>query len=471
MKNGAGPSPEKLKELPSVDDLLRSPHGEAVIAAAGHARAAQIARNAVNEIRDELLSGNVEAVERAGLLVIAGERLSALWRSESATGIKRVINATGVIVHTNLGRAPLSKAATDAVREIASGYSTLEYDLLTGKRGKRGGRAEALAAQITGAEAAVIVNNCAAAAFLMLTALTAGREVIISRGELVEIGGDFRIPDVLERSGAVMREVGTTNRTKLADYERAITPGTAAILRVHPSNYRVVGFTAAPTYAELSTLAREKGILFLEDAGSGALTDLGGVLADEPVISRSIVAGVDLVTFSGDKLLGGPQSGIVVGRADLVSKLRKHPLYRVLRADKMAYAALEATLGAYARGTEREEVPVHRMLAAGRDDIKRRAVQLTAEITSYGINAEVVEGDSVIGGGSVPGSRLPTALIALSKDGVSTEDLENELRIGTIPVIGRIEDGRYLLDLRTVDPDDERALAEAISAALTRVAK
>ncbi|HSI89391.1 MAG TPA: L-seryl-tRNA(Sec) selenium transferase, partial [Pyrinomonadaceae bacterium] len=272
--------------------------------------------------------------------------------------------------------------------------------------------------------------------------------------------------------GAVMREVGTTNRTKLADYERAITPETVAILRVHPSNYRVVGFTATPSNSELSALAREKGILFLEDAGSGAFSDLGGILVDEPIISRSLADGADLVTFSGDKLLGGPQSGIIVGRADLVAKMRKHPLYRVLRADKMAYAALEATLGSYAREAEGEEIPVHRMLAATRDEINARAERFAGQIKGSGIESELIAGDSVIGGGSVPGSRLPTALIALTKDGVSAETFEQELRSGATPVIGRIEDGRYLLDLRTVDPEDEPALAEAISAAaINRVAK
>ena len=459
----------RLTGLPSIDDVLRSRAGKLAAERLGRQRATELARKAVAGLRESVLEGRAGAAGKEAMLEKAEEMLAESAAKVSARALRRVINATGVIIHTNLGRAPLSEAAARAAAEAAAGYCNLEYDLPTGRRGPRGGRAEELAAEVTGSEAAVVVNNCAAAAYLMLTALTAGREVIISRGELVEIGGDFRIPEVLERSGAVMREVGTTNRTKIADYERAITSETAAILRVHPSNYRVVGFTAMPTLNELSTLARERGILLLDDAGSGAMALDGEMPSDEPVIGRSLSDGADVVTFSGDKLLGGPQCGIAVGRADLIAKLRKHPLYRVLRADKMVYAALEATLGAYARGNEREEIPVQRMMATSVENIRERAAMLAERIRVAGARAEVIDGDSVIGGGSVPGSRLATALIAFEAEGHTAEDVERILRRGETPVIGRIEDGRYLLDLRTVALDEEEALVRAIKSAIERL--
>ncbi|MGB8509827.1 MAG: L-seryl-tRNA(Sec) selenium transferase, partial [Pyrinomonadaceae bacterium] len=351
--------PHNLRALPSIDALLRTPEAVSLRVRTGTPRLVALARVVTQELRAELqgrltdgdMAGSNSTREmlsstRASLLQEAVHRLGQLVEQEASEGVRRVINATGVILHTNLGRSPLSDAARVAVSREAAGYCTLEYDLATGARSmRRGAHAEDLLADLTGAESALVVNNCAAAALLTLSTLAHDGEVIVSRGELVEIGGDFRVPDVLAQSGATMIEVGTTNRTKLADYERAAGERTRLIMRVHPSNYRIVGFTHAPALAELATLAHDAGLPLYEDAGSGALLDLAPYgLNGEPVIRDSIAAGADIVTFSGDKLLGGPQAGLVVGRRELVERLRKSPLYRALRADKLALAALEATL-------------------------------------------------------------------------------------------------------------------------------
>ena len=379
------------------------------------------------------------------------------------------MNATGVVLHTNLGRAPLSRDARRAAAEEAAGYCALEYDLDTGARGRRGSRAEQLLAELTGAEGALVVNNCAAAALLVLTALARGGETIVSRGELVEIGGDFRVPDVMAQSGTRMVEVGTTNRTKLSDYARALTGETRMILRVHPSNYRIVGFTAAPTLAELAALAHENDLLLYEDAGSGALSDLTAHgLTGEPVVADSVRAGADVVTFSGDKLLGGPQAGCVVGRAEVVEQCRRHPLYRALRADKLALAALEATLDAHRRGTAHAEVPALRMLAATREEIGRRARAFVrrgrGQVDQSALSFAIVEGRSAVGGGSAPTTHPPTALVALTHARLSADALEAALRRSRPPVVARILDGRVVLDLRTVSPDEEPELIDALSA-------
>jgi len=319
---------------------------------------------------------------------------------------------------------------------------------------------------LTGAESALIVNNCAAAAFLVLTALAKGREVIVSRGEQVEIGGDFRVPEVMAQSGASMREVGTTNRTKLRDYETAISPETAMILRVHPSNYRIIGFTETPELSDLSELARRNGIILFEDAGSGALTDLSEYgMSDEPLISRSIADGADIVAFSGDKLLGGPQAGIIAGRAGLIDKVRRHSLYRALRVDKLAYAALEATLSSYLREKQFEEVPTMRMIAAEGAEIRSRAERLIDSVKSIGgvMKLEIVEGESVIGGGSAPNVRRPTVLIAVDAVETKAAEIEARLRANDPPIIARIEDDRVLLDLRTVDESEEGELKAALA--------
>jgi L-seryl-tRNA(Ser) seleniumtransferase len=349
----AAESAAALRMLPSTDELLMSDVGNELLRELGRKPVTALARAAINELRAELMRdisqapGRNEIYSKKSLLADASRKLHARSRARSSTKLRRVINATGVIIHTNLGRAPLSPEAVDAVRE-ASGYCTLEYNASTGKRGRRGAYAEDLLMELTGAEAAIIVNNCAAAAFLVLTVFAKGVEVIVSRGELVEIGGDFRIPDVLVQSGAVLREVGTTNRTKIADYQDAIGENTKLLMRVHPSNYRIVGFTESPSVAQLAELADKNSLLLYEDAGSGALVDLSEFgLADEPLVSASVADGADIVTFSGDKLLGGGQAGIIVGRRDLIERVRKHPLYRALRVDKLAYAALQATLETY----------------------------------------------------------------------------------------------------------------------------
>ncbi|HKX83086.1 MAG TPA: L-seryl-tRNA(Sec) selenium transferase, partial [Pyrinomonadaceae bacterium] len=382
----------------------------------------------------------------------------------------RVINATGVVIHTNLGRAPLSEKTVSTVLREAANYCTLEYNVDTGSRGKRGAYAEELLAQLTGAEAALIVNNCAAAAFFILSVFAKDGEVIVSRGELVEIGGDFRVPDVLAQSGAVLAEVGTTNRTKLADYEKAYTKNTKMVLRVHPSNYKIVGFTSMPSIAELAVFTHKKKIVLYEDAGSGALVDLSDFgLGDEPIIARSIADGADLVSFSGDKLLGGSQAGLIVGKKSFVEKLRKNPLYRALRVDKLAYAVLEETLRAFARGTALKEIPVLRMLSMPHDELavrtKRFALKLAKEgPTSSGLQIALMSGRSVIGGGSAPAVNPVTTLISLTHSSLSAGELERKLRSSDPPVIARIENNAVLIDLRTVLEREQRELSSILAA-------
>ena len=381
--------------------------------------------------------------------------------AEHAPSLVAVINATGVIVHTNLGRAPLARAAAARVADLVCGYTNLEYDLSCGERGRRNVHAERLLCRLTGSEAAVVANNNAAATLLSLAALAAGREVIVSRGELVEIGGGFRVPDVMAQSGAVLREVGTTNRTRASDYAAAISERTAAILRVHPSNFTISGFTERPCVGELVALGRRFNVPVVEDQGSGFLGFQSAVAAlrDEPSVVDSIAAGVSLVMFSGDKLLGGPQSGLIVGTADAVDRVRRHPLMRALRADKMTYAALEATLEEYVTGRATETVPVARMLSLTLDDIAPRADALATGLRDSGIQADVIDGNSTIGGGSAPGSELPTRLVALT---MPAARLEAALRAGTPPVVARIENDRVLIDLRTVAPEDDALLRRLI---------
>ena len=451
------------RDLPSVDELLRSATGQQLSAAHGERHAAALARKAIESLRQELGKNGTDR-SKENLLADAAGRLEILTKSELISGTGRVINATGVVIHTNLGRAPLSDNARKAI-ESAAGYCTLEYDLETGKRGRRGSRAEDLLITITGAEDVLIVNNGAAAAFFVLTAFASGGEVVISRGELVEIGGDFRVPDVLAQSGSTLREVGTTNRTKLADYEKALGPNTRMILRVHPSNYKIVGFTAMPALSDLSLLAKKHKILLYEDLGSGALIDLGEFgLADEPVVSRSIAAGADVISFSGDKLLGGPQAGIIAGRSEVIEQLRKHPLYRALRIDKITNAALEATLESYRRGAATREIPVLKMLSMSGAELKSRAQDLVKRLKGKtGLAADVVAGSSVVGGGAAPDVHSATTLITLIHDKMPADQLMLKLRQGTPPVIGRIENDYVLLDLRTVPENEEAELLDVIA--------
>jgi L-seryl-tRNA(Ser) seleniumtransferase len=447
--------------LPSIDDLLRTETAASLVDAVGRGRLTEYARRVVSELRSELKSGS-STVTKEELLALAEEKLATIWQRLRSTGLRRVINATGVVIHTNLGRAPLSDAAKSALVD-AAGYCNVEYDLVTGERGRRGERVETLVCELTGAEDAIVVNNCAAAAYLVLTAFAVGREVVISRGELVEIGGEFRVPDVLSRSGVTLREVGTTNRTKIADYERAVGERTAMILKVHPSNYRIVGFTASPSLTELADLARNKNVLLYEDAGSGALTDLSVIgLGDEPVISKSISEGADLVTFSGDKLLGGPQSGIIVGKSELIETLRKDPLYRALRVSKLIYAALEATLEAYFGEKVLDQIPVLQMLAVDAAYLEKRAQRLLDSLANLQIMAEIVSGRSAVGGGAAPMTQPESPLIALAHSDLSANELEEKLRLAPIPVITRIVDGRVIIDLRTIPEHEESDLVTAI---------
>jgi L-seryl-tRNA(Ser) seleniumtransferase len=457
-----------LRALPSVDGLLRTETAQSIRKSAGAEQATILARAVIDGLRAQILAGSLETGDgdaTAAISVQAERRLTALHRQQIARGVRRVINATGVILHTNLGRAALSEAARQAAVE-ASAYCNLEFDLNSGSRGRRGARAEDLLATLTGTEAALVVNNCAAAALLVLTGLARDGETIVSRGELVEIGGDFRVPEVMAQSGTRMIEVGTTNRTKLIDYQNAITPDTRLIMRVHTSNYRIVGFTKTPDLKELASLAHERGLLLYEDAGSGALIDFTPFAIDgEPIIRESFDAGVDIISFSGDKLLGGPQAGLLVGRAEIIASLRKHSLYRALRADKLRIAALEATLEAYARNATTSELPTHQMISTSFDELKFRVtnfLELLQRSNLATVRVEMIEGESAIGGGAAPTSRLRSPLISITHANHSANQIEEELRRSNPPVIARIEDDRVLLDLRTVATPDEPSLASAV---------
>jgi L-seryl-tRNA(Ser) seleniumtransferase len=452
---------DNLRHVPSVDQLLRTDAARELRHRVGPRRATNIARSVIAEIRALVRDTAVESTSN-GLLAEAIRRLEATAQRESQAGIKAVINATGVMLHTNLGRAPLSQAARAAIAE-AAGYCSLEYDLESGARGGRGTRVESLLKDLTGAEDALVVNNCAAAALLILQVLAGDGETIVSRGELVEIGGDFRVPDVMASSGTRMIEVGTTNRTHLHDYERAINSNTRLIMRVHPSNYRIVGFASSPDRAELAASARKAGLPLYEDAGSGQLADLRkyGVV-DEPVVRELIESGVDVVSFSGDKLLGSAQAGLIAGRSEIVSRLRKHPLYRALRSDKLRLAALEATLISHQRDTAEAEVPVIEMLSLTAEELEQRARSLVE-----GLNVELIAGESALGGGAGPTSSFPTTLIAMTHPEKSAQEIEHELRNYSPPIITRIAEGKVLLDLRTVFPDE----IPVIRAALTKISK
>ena len=470
MPNPSLSKASTLRNIPSVDQLLRTEAANELRNSVGINRLTAIARDITEQLRARIQSDGLTEVSRGKLMGEAVERLRAISLLETVSAVRRVINATGVILHTNLGRAPLSDAARHAVIE-ASGYCTLEYDPTLGSRGKRGAYAEELLIQLTGAEAALIVNNCAAAALLILTVLAGDGETIVSRGELVEIGGDFRVPEVMSNSGTQMVEVGSTNRTRLDDYRKAITGQTRLIMRVHPSNYRIIGFTAAPDLAALATLAHESSLILYEDAGSGALNNLSAYgLGDEPVVSESISAGVDVVSFSGDKLLGATQAGLIVGRREIIDRLRKHSLYRALRVDKLCLAALEATLAAHRRQSV-DEIPTLQMLAMPEERIEQRATNLINQLPKEEVDSEmkvtIVAGHSAIGGGSGPNVHPPTALIALNHQTLSADEIELRLRRFSPPVISRIADGLVLIDLRTVNDREEPDLLRALTSLST----
>jgi len=456
-----------FRVIPSIDELRQRPAIRALEARFGAEATLEALRDAAGSVRQAIAAGDrsfaADTMAVARIEAAAEARLGEQFRRS----LEPVINATGVILHTNLGRAPLGAAAIDRIVEIARGYSTLEYDAATGVRGRRDRHAEALLKHLTGAQAAVVVNNNAAATLLVLAALAAGREVIVSRGELVEIGGGFRVPDVMAQSGAVLREVGTTNKTRAADYAAAIGERTALILRVHPSNFRIDGFTERPSLGELVEIGRRFGVPVAEDLGSGHLGGAGSphpLDRIEPAGRDAVAAGVDICCFSGDKLLGGPQAGIIVGREELVERVRRHPLMRALRVDKLTYAALEATLAEYAAGRASATIPVQRMLTMGADEIRVRAEALAARLNAIdGWRAELRAGASAVGGGSAPGVELATWLVAIEKRGLTPDALEERLRRLTPPVVARIERDRVLLDLRTVVPDQDQTLLGLIA--------
>ena len=440
------------RRVPSVDAVLRS--------APSSADRKRLAA-AVREVLADARAGS-EILDAAAYAKLAQERIA----KRDAPTLRPVLNATGVVLHTNLGRAPLSAAALEAIRD-ASGTASIEYDLERGARGERHGHAAGLIAEVTGAEDAVVVNNGAAAVLLALATLAAKREVIVARGELVEIGGGFRIPDVLARSGAKLVEVGTTNRTYVRDYANAITDKTGAILRVHASNFALRGFVARAASTDLASLARERGVAFIHDLGSGTLLDTSRFgLGREETVSEAIRDGADVVTFSGDKLLGGPQAGIAAGRASVIAKLRSHPLMRALRPDKLTIAALVATVAAYRDGTAVQTLPVWRLIAATPAQLGRRAKALAARLEAAGVAATVVETESTVGGGSLPEETQPSRGVALAA--ASAARAVGALRRADPPVIARIVDDRVVLDLRSVLPEDDERLARAVSSALAK---
>jgi L-seryl-tRNA(Ser) seleniumtransferase len=444
-----------LRALPSIDALLQRPAVRVLDVRYGRDATVTALRDGLAALRQTMARGDAGA-EREWLAAEVERAAEGRLAAAAAGTLRHVVNATGVVIHTNLGRAPLAAAALSRIAEVAGGYVTLEYDLAGGGRGSRSVHAERLLTAVTGAEAAVVVNNNAAALLLLLAALARGREVVISRGELVEIGGGFRVPDVMAQSGAVLREVGTTNRTRISDYVAATSAATALWLRVHPSNFRIEGFTERPALEALVAAARTAGVAVAEDLGSGNLDPSSPW---EPTVQASLAAGVDVVCVSGDKMLGGPQAGIVLGRTALVDRLRTHPLMRALRVDKLTYAALEATLVEHWAGRAHETVPVLRMLHAPVEAVRARAAALAEHLNASGWRADVIDGQSAIGGGSAPGVTVPTALVRLSRDGWSADRLETWLREREPPVIARIHDGAVVLDLRTVAEGDDGYLS------------
>jgi L-seryl-tRNA(Ser) seleniumtransferase len=454
-----------FRELPSVDELLRLADFEVLIQQAGHTLVANATRRALESLRTGIVAGQFdEAGLTSEIAQIPATVARQLFRDLSYS-LCPVINATGVVLHTNLGRAPLTRAAVDHIAETACAYSNLEYDIATGERGKRDVHANRLFAQLFGRDdlATIVVNNNAAAVLLSLNALAEGGEVIVSRGELVEIGGSFRIPEVMAKSGAILREVGTTNRTRISDYENAISDRTRLLLRVHRSNFEIKGFTEQPDRREMAELGRRRGIPVMEDLGSGALIDLITVgIGREPGVQHVIGEGVDVVTYSGDKMLGGPQAGLITGRKELVTRIRANPLFRALRVDKLIYAALEASLLAYLR-EDLDSIPALRMMRATVEELQRRAETIIEALPSREhLTIEVRESESVPGGGSAPSATLPSRALAVWSKNMSADEIANLLRRSLTPVIARVEQDTVLLDLRTVFPEQDAELARAL---------
>src|ERR1017187_5381258 len=458
--------------LPSLDELLRHPAIEALVQREGRSATIAAARAVLEQLRADITAGKLDEAQIRSRLDELPRTVEQKLQQSLAFSLRPVINATGVILHTNLGRAPLSRAALEHMAEVSLGYSNLEFNLSTGERGKRDVHLDRLFAKLLNTAerqvSTIVVNNNAAAVLLALNSLAEGGEVLVSRGELGEIGASFRIPDVMSKSGATLREVGTTNRTRVADYENAINDRTRLLLRVHRSNFEITGFTEQPGLDELVGLARSRHLPLMQDLGSGALFDLRSVgIIGEPGVLDSLRAGVDIVTYSGDKLLGGPQAGLISGRADLVARLRSNPLFRALRVDKLTYAALEATLLAYVK-RDHDAVPVLRMMRLSKDEIARRAEKIVSQVESAPgksahLKLELRDGESVIGGGAAPSAVLPTRLIALTPIDLSADEINARLRAHVPSIVARVEDGRVLLDLRTVFPEQDANLAQALA--------
>ena len=467
MDDGPHLSRKLLRQLPAVDKWLASENGSALSAEFSIAEVTEVLREHLEQIRRSLGNGLTELPDFQGPQYLARMRAELLERR--LPSLRRAINATGIVLHTNLGRAPLAAEAVKAMEAAAAGYSNLEFDLGTGERGSRQDHVESLLCRITGAEAALAVNNCAAAVMLALESFAADRDVIVSRGELVEIGGSFRMPDVIAKSGARMVEVGTTNKTRLEDYASALSERTRIVLAVHPSNFRIVGFSAKPALKELAKLAHANELLCVHDLGSGALANVQPVASmTGDTVQSSLAAGVDLVTFSGDKLLGGPQAGLIVGRAELIDTVRRNPLARALRIDKLSLAALAATLRLYLPPNDpAEKIPVLRMLGESESSIATRARRLLKRLRKIpGVAADIADDVTYSGGGALPMVELPTKTIRVTADGVSAAALAKRLRTAQPPVVARLADDRLVLDPRTMLPGDSEDLLSAFRQAL-----
>jgi L-seryl-tRNA(Ser) seleniumtransferase len=462
---------ELFRKLPSLDELLRQLELGLLVERQGHRAVADAARTVLACLREEISAEHLDSAALDLALVGLPQAVERQLQLSLGYSLRPVINATGVILHTNLGRAPLASSAFEHLREIATSYSNLELDLTRGERGKRDVHVDQffrklLHDEMGGARppeiSTIVVNNNAAAVLLALNTLAEGGEVVVSRGELVEIGGSFRIPDVMAKSGAILREVGTTNRTRLADFERAMNERTRLLLRVHRSNFQITGFTEQPALEELVSLSQRRGIPLVEDLGSGALFDLRSVgIGDEPGVLNSLRTGVDVVTYSGDKLLGGPQAGIISGRSDVVARMRSNSMFRALRVDKLIYAALEATLLAYVKH-DHDSIPAIRMMRLSKEEIGQRAHLVAQSLNSASVSAEIIDSESVIGGGAAPSAVLPTRLLAVSAKGLSADEIAARLRAFNPPIIARVEEGRVLLDLRTVFPEQDEYIVQGL---------
>lgn len=461
------PKSDLYRLLPSVDEVLHDPAYAPLLKREGQAAVTVAVRGVLAQLREEIAAGQLSDAETVQL-ALSGlpDAIARSLSSALAFSLRPVINATGVLLHTNLGRAPLAEATIKRIAEVAGRYSNLEYDIAAGERGKRDVHVERLFSRLLNQEGVsgirtVVVNNCAAAVMLALNTLAEGGEVVVSRGELVEIGGSFRVPDVMGKSGAVLREVGTTNRTRIQDYEHAINERTRLLLRVHRSNFAIIGFTEQPPLEELAALGKKHRIPVMEDLGGGALVPLRSLGVNESGVADSLRAGVDLVTYSGDKMLGGPQAGMLSGREELIQRVRSNPLFRALRVDKLSYAALEATLLEYVRQNH-DAIPFLRMMRLPAEEIRKRAEGVQEKAHARAIRLEIVPGESLVGGGSAPTSTLPTFLLALTSQSLSADDLATRLRKNDPPIVARVEEGRVLVDLRTVFESEDDVVAQAI---------